>query len=245
MRALVKNIWQTVINGGSKPLDIAARTKADADAGMTRITDENYAIIFSQSRPDDVWVVAVHGRDDDMMSNAYLETHANASALLKGNATIADKAERIKFGRLDWMTDWVLSTRWVLTKPPYIVFVSDSGQTLRFAAPPRLPANGTMLYAVLAEGYWMNLAPWNGSLAPGGDLAYLVEAYISGHQHLSKYTALAPKWIWLALPVVVTTIGQHIMAWLHSGDEDAQRQRETARRATAHARKPESETRAS
>lgn len=35
---------------------------------------------------------------------------------MKNNASIADKAERIKFGRLDWMTDWVLSTRWVMTK---------------------------------------------------------------------------------------------------------------------------------
>lgn len=57
---------------------------------------------------------------------------------------------------------------------------------------------------------------------------YLVEAYISAHQYLVKYTALAPTWIWLALPVLTTAIGQQIMAWLHSGDEDVQRQRNAA-----------------
>lgn len=162
------------------------------------------------------------------MSHAYLETHANASSLLKTNVSLTDKAERIKFGRLDWMTDWVLSTRWVMTKPPYVVFITDSGKTLRFASPPRLPANGTLLYTVLTEGYWTNLPPWNGSLSPGGDLAYLVEAYISTHQYLAQYTAHAPKWIWLALPILTTAIGQQIMAWLHSGDDGAQRQRYVA-----------------
>lgn len=56
---LVNNVWQTVINGGSKPVDLAARAKSDAEAGMARITDDNYDTIFSQSRPDDLWVVAV------------------------------------------------------------------------------------------------------------------------------------------------------------------------------------------
>ncbi|BEI82375.1 hypothetical protein CcaverHIS002_0302430 [Cutaneotrichosporon cavernicola] len=170
--------------------------------------------IANNSRPDDLWVVAVHGREGDVIS------------LLKNNATLADKVERIKFGRLDWMTDWVLSTRWVMTKPPYIVFVTDSGKTLRFAAPPRLPANGTMLYEILAESYWRNLPPWDGSLSPDGDLSYLVEAYISANQYLAQYTALAPKWIWFALPVLTTAIGQQIMAWLHSGGDSAQRQRD-------------------
>ncbi|BEI90172.1 uncharacterized protein CcaverHIS019_0302420 [Cutaneotrichosporon cavernicola] len=224
--AIANNVWQTVINGGSKPVDLAARAKSDAETGMTRITDDNYDTIFSQSRPDDLWVVAVHGREGDVMSHAYLETQSNASSLLKNNATLADKVERIKFGRLDWMTDWVLSTRWVMTKPPYIVFVTDSGKTLRFAAPPRLPANGTMLYEILAESYWRNLPPWDGSLSPDGDLSYLVEAYISANQYLAQYTALAPKWIWFALPVLTTAIGQQIMAWLHSGGDSAQRQRD-------------------
>ncbi len=64
--------------------------------------------------------------------------------------------------------------------------------------------------------------------------AYLVEAYISAHQYLSKYTALAPKWIWLALPVLISTVGQHIMGWLHSGNEEGQqRQRDAAARTAA------------
>lgn len=56
--AFIHNIWQTVINGG-RPLDLDARAKGDEEAGMTRITDDNYEQLFSQGRPDDVWVIAV------------------------------------------------------------------------------------------------------------------------------------------------------------------------------------------
>lgn len=50
------------------------------------------------------------------MSSGYLQMHTNASTLLKENGTIADQAARFKFARLDWMTDWVVCTRWILTK---------------------------------------------------------------------------------------------------------------------------------
>lgn len=56
--AFINNIWQTVVNGG-RPIDLEERAKDDADAGMTRITDDNYASLFATSRPDDVWVIAV------------------------------------------------------------------------------------------------------------------------------------------------------------------------------------------
>ncbi|EJT51700.1 hypothetical protein A1Q1_07112 [Trichosporon asahii var. asahii CBS 2479] len=168
----VTRIIKAYINGGVIPVDYEERAKKDEADGVVRITDANSEELLA-SPGDDVWVIVVHGRDADFLATAFTEAHANVTKRFAKDAAAAEgdakaEIEHFKFGRLDYYNDWATCTRWLITKPPYLVFVSENNgkKELRFLSFPPFPAEGEKMYKLIKDGHWKNIRPWKSPYNP-------------------------------------------------------------------------------
>ncbi|WWD05965.1 hypothetical protein V865_004050 [Kwoniella europaea PYCC6329] len=213
----VKQIYKVAVNGPDPNL----LYEKDAEDGIERLTDDNYVekverpLAPSGDRKDDqVWVVLVHGKVTDAASNILLDYHKQASDLVKADPEL----KNVKFARLDYLTSWKTCTRWLLKRPPYLVFITSSGKQLRFGPTQSLGKGPESLYKVIKEKMYEVVLPWDGRWSPTGDRSYLIEYYIQAQETISKYTNGIPNWVILAFTGIVT---QQLMSWLHGSSTPA------------------------
>ncbi|OCF59785.1 hypothetical protein L486_02458 [Kwoniella mangroviensis CBS 10435] len=207
----VKHIYKVAVNGP----DPNFIYEKDAEDGIERLTDDNYVekvqrplALIGERKDDELWVVLVHGKSTDAASNILLDYHKQASDLVKADPEL----ENVKFARLDYITAWKTCTRWLLNRPPYLIFISSSGRQLRFVPTQSLGKEPERLYKVIKEKMYEVILPWDGRWSPTGDRSYLIEYYIRAHETISKYTNGIPNWMILAFTGIVT---QQLMSWLH------------------------------
>ncbi|WVR03280.1 hypothetical protein IAU60_000271 [Kwoniella sp. DSM 27419] len=201
----ISRLTKVAINGP----DYTVQYAKDKEDGVERLTDDNYVSEVEQSGDDaQVWVVLVHGRPEDAASQAFLHAHKEAAQQAKSDPTL----QRVKWARLDFITHWQISTRWLLTKPPYLVFISHQGRDLRFLRPIDIRPEGDALFAAIKQGSWADVPIYKSRWAPGGDRAFLLEAYISASSWFSAKTARIPSWVFM---LVGGMIVQQTMRWLH------------------------------
>ncbi|OCF43780.1 hypothetical protein I317_02384 [Kwoniella heveanensis CBS 569] len=207
---LVKFLYNTAVNG---PDNSAQYTRDQAD-GVERLTDEDYVrrveYLFDGGSEDQVWIVLVHGRPNDPTSDAYLDAHSEAAKLAKSDESLS----KFRWARLDYIAEWEICTKWLLMRPPYVVFISDKGRTLRFLKPSNLRPDPQILYDGIKSGNWETVPVWESRWAPGGDRAFLVEWYIKLSAHISRKTSKIPSWLLMAGGGIVA---QQILSWLHGG----------------------------
>ncbi|KAL7420315.1 hypothetical protein Q5752_005284 [Cryptotrichosporon argae] len=211
---------------GGPTTDLAARAADDAAAGVERVTDDNYAALVRPAE-DEVWVLFIHGPPADPMSALYLPAHANASQLV--HARLADAArdpaaasettarglgKTYRFGRVDFDAD--ICTRWLVMSAPYVVFITHNAT--RFLHPRAVePVGETWADLVLSQG-WATLTPWASRYGPGGDRAWLVEAYLALARPWAKYAGRVPNIVWMMLS---GWVGQRLVAWMHGSGAPA------------------------
>ncbi|WVQ93926.1 hypothetical protein IAU59_001004 [Kwoniella sp. CBS 9459] len=209
---LVKFLYDTAVNGP----DTSARYARDQEDGVERLTDEDYVrrveYLFDGGSEDQVWVVLVHGRPNDPTSDLYLEAHSKAAKKAKADESLS--LSKYRWARIDYIAEWEICTKWLIMRPPYIVFISDKGRTLRFLSPRNVRPDTEVLYEGVTSGNWETVPAWDSRWAPGGDRAFLVEWYIKISSHISKRTSKIPNWLLMAGAGV---FGQQILSWLHSG----------------------------
>lgn len=106
------------------------------------------------------------------------------------NETIhADDLPNVRWGRIDYLNVTHITTKWnlwqyVLThsspngglttcfffyRPPYLVILSDRGQSLRFYPAHQLRLRDGALRDFLLEEGWKTTPVWQSRYAPGGD----------------------------------------------------------------------------
>lgn len=114
-----------------------------------------------------------HGRDADFLATTFAEAHTNVTKQFAKDAAAAEgdakaEIEHFKFGRLDYYNDWATCTRWLINKPPYLVFVSENNgkKELRFLSFPPFPADSDKMYKLLKEGHWKHIRPWTSQFHP-------------------------------------------------------------------------------
>ncbi|KAL1409673.1 hypothetical protein Q8F55_003669 [Vanrija albida] len=232
---LGKGLWASL----TRPPPRANWTAHDAEIpGVVRLTDATYESTFENSEPQDVWVVLIHGKDDEPLSKQFLDIQKNASLLFdkaresKEPQTTGLSAEvNFKFARVDYFEEYHLCYRWLVLRAPILAIVSDRGSTLRFVKPKHMNPTGEFLYKALSADSWREVPVWESSLGPNGDNDWLVENFLWALDEWSRYTKDIPKVVWLLL---VPAIGQFLMNWLHSGEEPAaERAQRAAQRAQA------------
>ncbi|RXK36671.1 hypothetical protein M231_06058 [Tremella mesenterica] len=151
-----KRLFQVAL--GQTPVeDLLARDEADRAAGVTRITRNNYEKLLT----DGEWVILVHGKDP--LSPRFLEMHTNASLASQ------ELSLGIKWGRVDLIEETYISMRWLLFRPPYLVFISNSGHDLRFLSPRHVHPEGDRLLEFVEKKQWKDLPIWNSRYGPDGD----------------------------------------------------------------------------
>ncbi|WWC85687.1 uncharacterized protein L201_000553 [Kwoniella dendrophila CBS 6074] len=208
----IKHIYNIAVNGPDNSLIY----ERDIKDGIERLTDENYAqLVESSTNEDEVWVVLVHGKPTDMASDKMLNYHKEAADLVKSDEKL-NLNNNIRFARLDYMTAWKTCTRWLLTKPPYLVFISSSGEKLRFVPVHSLGKEPENLYKVIKDKMYEIVLPWNNRWSPGGDRSQYIEYYIIVQDKISKLTSGIPNWI-LVLGFGIFT--QQLMSYLHTGSD--------------------------
>ncbi|WVF66305.1 hypothetical protein IAT40_001045 [Kwoniella sp. CBS 6097] len=220
---LVKFLYNTAVNGPSTSTTQYARDQED---GVERLTDEDYVrrveYLFDGGSEDQVWVVLVHGRPNDPTSDVYLDAHSEAAKRAKAESdsdSLTDASlSRFRWARIDYIAEWEICTKWLMMKPPYIIFISEKGRKLRFLSPSNVRPDPQILYDGVKSGSWESIPVWESRWAPGGDRAFLVEWYIKISSHISKRTSKIPSWLLMAGGGI---FAQQILSWLHGGGGSA------------------------
>jgi hypothetical protein len=106
----------------------------------------------------------------DPASTHFLEMHTNATSLAsqyiasppleEDRDTKLSNLKRIKWARFDYMTEWETCARWMITRPPWLVFVSNKGEDVRFLGTRSLSPEGKKLFSFMAYRNWESLTVW-------------------------------------------------------------------------------------
>ncbi|KAI5479234.1 hypothetical protein MNV49_003928 [Pseudohyphozyma bogoriensis] len=161
------------------------------------LTDDNYEAVLrtgtenplAESLPDDtIWVVTIYGPDQfsKMFTSAF-----DAVAEFNNSAVGGALPPQMRFARLNYGTETVLSTKWWVWKVPMVVIATDKLQTLRFIKLGTIPPFHDQVSQLLAKREWWESIPvWKSRLAPGGAfeeyLMMVAKAWAVYHFYLSK-----------------------------------------------------------
>ncbi|CDZ97221.1 hypothetical protein [Phaffia rhodozyma] len=193
----------------------------DKIEGMIRLTDENYDELVefedltSEEEEDRVWCVLIHGAKTDSLSEMFWKAHLGAK-----NVSLGDPHEldRVKFARIDYLNVTSVLTRWNVWKPPYIVFVSDRGQTLRFLGPRSIRPEGELLREVLVNDDWKKAPVWESEWAPKGSRGEFMRSFGYYFAIWNTLASRIPRFGWVMLSGLVS---QSILRFMHRNDPPA------------------------
>ncbi|KAJ9107066.1 hypothetical protein QFC19_002936 [Naganishia cerealis] len=193
----------------------------DARDGFVRLTDDNFDELVVYERLDlthdkvtedeRVWFFLVHGPPKDPASFVFWEAINNASII---NQHPANHIKGLKWGRIDFLTELELTTRWLIFKPPMLVFATHRGTELRFVNARQMAANGTIIHRFLKEEMWRNLPVWQSRYGPGGDRAWMLTVYIKVNQLFTRLTDRIPSWLLVVISGIIT---QSMLTFMHRG----------------------------
>ncbi|KAH8914918.1 hypothetical protein BT69DRAFT_1289540 [Atractiella rhizophila] len=144
-----------------------------------------------------------HGDSTSMFSEAVLSVAENNSSMAGG-----DLADYYRFGRVDYLKVDVLTTVFMIPKPPLIVFshlpedapspARMADLELRFLRLGTIRPNATDLHDFLKDEYWKYIAPWkNGWFSPDGPYAFILPPIGRFFSFFHLYTDRIPNWLLL------------------------------------------------
>ncbi|GHJ84042.1 hypothetical protein NliqN6_0444 [Naganishia liquefaciens] len=196
--------------------------KTDIVDGFTRVTDSNFDELITYERfdladdhateDDRVWFLFVHGPPKDPSSFMFWHAVNNASILAQEPGK---EIPGMKWGRVDFITELELTSRWLLFKPPMLVFATNRGNDLRFVRPGVIAANGTVIHRFLQEEHWRAFPVWESRYGPNGDRAWVPELYIKINKAWTRLTSIFPSWL---LVVLSGVLSQALLTFMHRND---------------------------
>ncbi|KAM0747490.1 hypothetical protein T439DRAFT_328729 [Meredithblackwellia eburnea MCA 4105] len=184
------------------------------------LTDKNWEAVLRTGTdnplenplPDDtVWAVLVHAQDQ--ISKLFVEAF-NEVATHNSSASGGSLPPNIKFARLNYGSETILTTRWWLWKVPVLVISTKNQRHLRFFKQGQLPPFQIPIARLLSEREtWENWPIWTGSLAPGGSREWMLipiaEYWALFHSKMSKI----PNFVLLMLSGVLMNF---VLGWFHT-----------------------------
>jgi hypothetical protein len=107
----------------------------------------------------------------DPASTFFVAMHDNATSLSRSylaSPPLDDKDQelklanlkKVKWARFDYITEWQQCARWMVTRPPWLLFVSDHGKEVRFLGTRSISAEGKKLFSFMAYRSWETLTTW-------------------------------------------------------------------------------------
>jgi len=129
----------------------------------------------------------------------------------------AGDLQHIKWGRIDYLNVTAITTRWNVWQAPYLVFISDRGQTLRFMKASRIRMSSEAMRDFLQTDGYLQIPPWESEFAPGGSREWIMIYFAEFLRVIYDKLILLPKW---ALFVLSGVIGTGAMSLMHWGSSD-------------------------
>jgi hypothetical protein len=185
------------------------------DPRVPLITDDNYGdMIVNETLTEEeektrVWVIVVTvtaaKQDgvskflDDVFDSAYNKTQ------LKGDLP------NVRWGRVDYLNVTAITTKWALWQAPYIVVLTDRGQTLRFYKAHQLRLKEDSMRMFLELEGWRETEPWRSMYAPGGSREWMMDylAYVLTKSY--NFFIIIPKWLLLIVSGGVASLAINLM----------------------------------
>ncbi|EIW61597.1 uncharacterized protein TRAVEDRAFT_143534 [Trametes versicolor FP-101664 SS1] len=195
---------------------VARSAESPWDLRIPFITDENFdeVIVREELTPEEeaerVWflIISVTAGQNNAISKFVDQSFDEAY-----NQTVtAGDLPHVRWGRVDYINVTYLTTKWAIWSGPYLVIITDRGQTLRFYKADRVRVTADLLRDLLTEEHWRNTQPWKTNFAPGGKREWILHYYAFGLMHAFNFVNRFPRWM---LMIGSGMIASLVMRLLH------------------------------
>ncbi|KAL8286253.1 hypothetical protein RQP46_004741 [Phenoliferia psychrophenolica] len=197
---LVRKILSGVLRFNDTQVDRVMVTKSGQDPHpyAVDLTDLNWEEVlrsgsetnpFAEKLPDDtVWVITMYGTDQ--VSKLFMAAF-NDVATYNSSESGGSLTPEMRFARMDYGTETILSTRMWLWKVPVMVIATNNMKDLRFfkigqIAPFHVPMSDLLAH----RERWESMPIWKGEFAPGGSREWILvplgNAWAAYHKYMSK-----------------------------------------------------------
>ncbi|KZT05557.1 uncharacterized protein LAESUDRAFT_813372 [Laetiporus sulphureus 93-53] len=196
------------------------QAKAEEDIWDPRIpliTDSNYEEIVvneplsPEEEKDRVWFIIISvskgGKNafsmkaDEHFDNAYNQS------IIEGDLS------NVRWGRIDYLNVTYITTKWSIWQAPYLVVLTDRGQTLRFYKANSVRLDPTTIREFLRNEGWREGEPWGGPFAPGGRWEYILHYFALSAKWVYEFLIMFPKWV---LMIASAGIANLVMKYMHT-----------------------------
>jgi hypothetical protein len=88
------------------------------------------------------------------------QSYISSPPLEKDGEQKLSNLKKVKWARFDYITEWEWCARYMVTRPPWLVFVTNHGQDVRFLGTRSISAEGRKLFSFMAFREWEKLNIW-------------------------------------------------------------------------------------
>ncbi|KAF9450160.1 hypothetical protein P691DRAFT_701799 [Macrolepiota fuliginosa MF-IS2] len=185
------------------------------DERIPLITDENYQDLIVnepliEEEKERVWIVviSVTAAKQDGISK-YLDQIFDSAY----NTTLEkDDLPNVRWGRINYLDVTYLTTKWNVWQAPYLMIITDRGQSLRFYQPHAIRLRDYAVRDFLLNEHWKNTPKWESRYAPGGDREWIMHFFATYLAKIYNIVVIIPRWL---LFVLTGAVGSVILNILH------------------------------
>ncbi|KIM76429.1 hypothetical protein PILCRDRAFT_12851 [Piloderma croceum F 1598] len=194
----------------------AAKSRKFWDDRVTLIDDDNYEDLIvnetmtKEEEKDRMWFVVITTTTSGQEGvSKYVDQVFDSAFNLTQEAR---DLPHVRWGRINYLNVTRLTTKWNVWSAPYIMVITDRGQTLRFWKASQLRLSDKIIRQFLLEEGWRSNPPWKTSYAPGGDREWIMDYFAIGMTAIYNNVTLLPNWL---LYVMTGTLGSVLIGLLH------------------------------
>ncbi|KAL0950075.1 hypothetical protein HGRIS_010079 [Hohenbuehelia grisea] len=188
------------------------------DKRVTLITDDNYEeVVVKEPLTEDeererVWfiVISVTSAKQEGLSKVVDEAFDAAF----NESQIAGDLPHVRWGRIDYLNVTTITTKWAVWQAPYLVVLTDRGQSLRFLRPYQLRMKPEYILEFLRSNGWTAVQPWSTAYSPGGSREYIMEYIAVALTKVYNVTVMVPSWM---LFIISGGLASFLIRFMHRG----------------------------
>jgi len=186
------------------------------DDRITLIDDENYRDLIvnealtEEEEKERVWfvVITVSASGQEGISKYVDQVFDSAYNLTQE----AGDLQNVRWGRINYLNVTMLTTKWNVWSAPYIMVITDRGQSLRFWKASQLRLNDKIVREFLQEEGWKSTPPWNSVYGPGGDREWIMDYVATAMTRVYNNVMMIPNWL---LYIITGAVGSALIGFLH------------------------------
>ncbi|KAI0751081.1 hypothetical protein C8Q80DRAFT_1155439 [Daedaleopsis nitida] len=201
------NITDAVARGAALPWD----------ERIPLITDDNWEEMVvnepltEQQEKDRVWiaVISVTAAQNNAVSKVVDQAFDDAY----NQTVIAGDLPNVRWARIDYMNVTYLTTKWNVWTGPWIMVITDRGQSLRFYKASGIRLTPELIRELLTEEIWRNSQPWQSAFAPGGKREFVMHYFAFGMMRFYNVVNRVPRFLLMIISGAVASLFMRLLHW--------------------------------